>query len=186
MKKAFTLIEMIIVVLIVWVLFWLLAKVYITSSWLYVYQKHLKNVEKDILFFNQNLQNLIDDTQLDYSKYSNLEDSLWFTWNLYLKDDTTSYKVYLSWNVVFLDKELAWKKITIPLTSSWLTVVKQLDFKIIPFKDPYAIAGYGQKAMQPFVKVFMYIQNNYYRTWSWENSIDYKFEEWFNFKYFQN
>jgi len=185
MKKAFTLIEIIIVVLVVWILFWLLSKIYITSSKLYVYQKHLKNVEKDILFFNQNLQNLVDSTEIDYTKYSNLEDNLWFTWNLYLKDSNFDYKVYLSWNIAYLDKSKGTNHIYIPLTSSGLTVVKQLNFKIIPFKDPYENGGFWPKAMQPFVKVFMDIQNNYYKTGSWYNAVDYKFEEWFNFKYFK-
>jgi len=184
--KAFTLVEMIVVVLIVWVLFGLLAKVYITSTKLYVYQKHLKNIEKDILFFNQNIQNLVDTMQIDYNKYTSLDDNLWFTGNLYLTWNWIWYKVYLSWEQVYLDK-IKWLNIeNIPLTSSWQTVVKDLKFKIIPFKDPYKIAGYWETAMQPFVKIFMDIQNKYYNTWHWENALNYKFEEWFNFKYYQN
>ena len=186
MKKAFTLVEMIVVILVVWVLFTLLAKVYITSSKLYIYQKHMKNVEKDILFFNQNLQNLVDNTELDYSKYPNLENTLWFTWNLYLTWNGVGYKLYLSWKNIFMDKTSNWTTTNVLLTNSGAIEVKSLKFKIIPFKDPYDIAWYGANAMQPFVKVFMEIQNNYYRTWSWENAVNYKFEESFNFKYFKN
>jgi hypothetical protein len=58
------------------ILFVLLSKVYITSSQLYIYQTDNKNISKDVLFFNQNLQNLADSTQIDYSKYSNLTDNL--------------------------------------------------------------------------------------------------------------
>jgi len=185
-SKAFTLIEITIVVLIVWILFGLLAKVYIISSQLYVYQKHLKNIEKDILFLNQNLQNLVDTTQIDYNKYTNLADTLWFTGSLYLTGNSIGYKVYLSGSQIFLDKIYSSKIEKIPLSSKEQTVVKKLKFKILPFKDPYKISGYWQTAMQPFVKVFVEIQNRYYNTGHWENAVNYKFEEWFNFKYYQN
>jgi len=177
-SKAFTLVEIMIVIIVVWLLFWILTKVYILSSKLYVYQKHVKNVEKDILFFNQNLQNLVDTTEIDYDKYSSLGDNSWFTGTLYLKDKDKTYKLFLSGDLIYLNN--------IPLTSKWVTSVKSLVFKIIPFKNPYDVLWYGQDAMQPFIKVFMHIQNNYYTTWSWENAVNYEFEESFNFKYFKN
>jgi len=78
-KKAFTLIELLIVSIIMSILFIILAKAYLLASSLYIYETNHKNIEKDILFFNQNLQNLADNTEIDYSKYHNLSDSLGFT-----------------------------------------------------------------------------------------------------------
>jgi prepilin-type N-terminal cleavage/methylation domain-containing protein len=75
-KKAFTLVEVLIAAIISGILFILLSKAFITASQLYIYEKNQKNVEKDILFINQNLQNLADSTEIDYSKYSNLENTL--------------------------------------------------------------------------------------------------------------
>ena len=186
MKKAFTLVEMLIVILIVWVLFVLLSKVYITSSKLYVYQKLTKNVDKDILFLNQTIQNLVDETEIDYERYTwskALDDSLWFTSHLYLKDNQFQYDLFASWEQVFLTKSWTNINITTPLTNNKLTKIKKFKFKIIPFQDPYKI--FWPNAMQPFTTVFMEIQNANYSTWSWETNIDYKIQESFNFKYFK-
>jgi len=75
-KKAFTLIELLIVSIIMSILFIILAKAYLLTSSLYIYETNHKNIEKDILFFNQNLQNLADNTEIDYSKYSHLSNNL--------------------------------------------------------------------------------------------------------------
>jgi len=186
MKKAFTLVEMLIVIIIVWVLFVLLSKVYILSSKLYVYQKLTKNVDKDILFLNQTIQNMVDSTEIDYLSYTwvnKLNDGLWFTNHLYLKDKDFYYDLFASWEQVFLTKSWASLKITIPLTNRKLTKIKKFKFKVIPFQDPYKI--FGSNAMQPFTTVFMEIQNSNYSTWSWETNIDYQIQESFNFKYFK-
>jgi hypothetical protein len=66
----------VIVVIISAILFVLLSKVYITASQLYIYQSDNKNISQDLLFFNQNLQNLADSLEINYSKYTSLENNL--------------------------------------------------------------------------------------------------------------
>jgi len=97
LKKAFTLVEITIVVIVSSILFVLLAKVYINASKLYIYQKNIKNIESDLLFFNQTLQNLADESQIDFDAYSgyNLENTYGFTGNLYLKTDNVKYRFFL-------------------------------------------------------------------------------------------
>ena len=183
MKKAFTIVELLIVTIILGILFVIMSKVYILSSKLYVYQRNLKNVEKDILFLNQNFQNLVDSTQLDFDKYSNLENSLGFTWNLHLKDDTYDYNIFLSGTAIYMIQSWNSQNIVIPLTDENTTKISDLKFKIIPFHDPYKV--FGQNAMQPFVTIFIDIKNKHYFTGAWEQNINYNYQESFNFKYFK-
>ena len=183
-KKAFTLIEISIVVVIVWILFILLAKIYTTASSLYVYQTNIKSIEKDILFINQNIQNLVDSTEIDYSKYTNLENTYWFTGNLYLKWNNVKYKIYASWWKIFLDKSNWSNTQKISLTSTGSTFVNWLKFKIIPDKDPFKV--FLPNAQQPFVTVFLDIKSRFYNPGLWYQNVRYKLEESFNFRYYNN
>ena len=114
MKKAFTLVEIILVVIISAILFVLLGKVYILASNLYVYHSNLKHIESDVLFFNQTLQNLVDKSELDFSKYSDLASIDGFTGKLFLKDGTSKFVLYAQSGQVILDKNLQ----KIPLTNT--------------------------------------------------------------------
>jgi len=180
MKKAFTLVEIVLVVIISAILFVLLAKVYILASKLYVYHSNLKHIESDILFFNQTLQNLVDKSELDFSKYSGLASTDGFTGKLFLKDDTNKFVLYAQSGQVILDKN--WQKI--PLTNTWFTKVDKLIFKILPYRDPYKI--FTPENRQPYVEVFLSIRNRFYVTWDWAKWIKIDLQEWFNFKYYNN
>jgi len=180
MKKAFTLVEIVIVVIISAILFVLLAKVYILSAKLYAYHSNLKHIESDILFFNQTLQNLVDGSELDFTKYHNLSFTYGFTGKLFLKNWNDEFLLYAkSWQII-LDKN--WTKI--PVTNTWFTQVDKLKFKILPYNDPYKI--FTKNNRQPYVEVFLSIKNRFYKTWDWANGIKMDLQEWFNFKYYNN
>jgi len=184
--QAFTLVEISIVVIISAILFVLLAKVYMLASKLYIYHNNVKNIETDLLFFNQTLQNLADSSEIDFSAYSgyDLKNYAGFTWNLYLKDKDTKYKIFSqSWQILLL-KSISGDNILIPLTNTGATKVKTLKFKIIPYENPYKV--FTDKNQQPFVEVFLTIENRFYNTGTWEQAVKYDLQEGFNFKYYNN
>lgn len=178
-KKAFTLIELLIVTIIMSILFIVLAKSYLLASSLYIYETEHKNIEKDILFFNQTLQNLADNTEIDYTKYNNLSSTLGFTWTLYLKWTQHSYKIYQSWAQVFLEKD---NHLNIPLVKTWANIAKNLTFKIIPYVNPFKV--FKDTNQQPYVTVFFDIQTKFYSEKDWKQNIKYRLQEWFNFRYY--
>ena len=180
MKKAFTLVEIMLVVIISAILFVLLAKVYILASKLYVYHSNLKHIESDLLYFNQTLQNLVDTSELDFSKYTSLANTAGFTWKLYLKLGKKTLSVYTkNWQIILNNSDTK-----IPLTSTGFTKVDKLVFKILPYYDPYKI--FTQQNRQPYVEVFLSIKNRFYKTWDWANGIKLNLQEGFNFKYYNN
>ncbi len=185
-KKAFTLIEITIVIVISAVLFILLAKVYMLASKLYIYHTNVKNIETDLLFFNQTLQNLSDNSEIYFSAYSwyDLKKYYWFTKQLFLKDKNTIYKIYSESWLILLEKNINWRTDIIPLTNTWVTKVDKLTFKIIPYENPYKV--YTKNNQQPFVEVFLSIKNRFYNYKTWEQAVKYNLQEWFNFKYYNN
>jgi len=178
LKKAFTLIELLIVSIIMAILFILLSKAYLQISALYINQTNHKNIEKDILFFNQTLQNLADSTEIDYTKYNNLSDTLGFTWILYIKWEKDNYKIYQSWSQIFLEKNTD----IIPLIKTWVNIVNNLKFKIIPYVDPFQI--FEDTNQQPYIVVFFDIQTKFYNQNDWKQNVRYMLQEWFNFRYY--
>jgi len=183
-RKWFTLVEITIVVIITAILFVLLSKVYITASQLYIYQSDNKNISQDLLFFNQNLQNLADSSEIDYSKYTNLKNNLWWTWNLYLKWKDYNYKLYQQSGAIFLQKYKTWFSVDIPITRTWDSLVDKLVFKIIPYENPFKV--FSDKTQQPFILVFLEIKSKYYNSATWYRNIKYSVQEWFNFRYYDN
>ena len=183
-KKAFTLVEISIVVIISAILFVLLAEVYMTASKLYIYHTNIKNIETDLLFFNQALQNLADNSQIDFDSYSgyNLKHFDGFTGVLYLKSENTKYKIYLQSGQVLLWQKKWTNTQIIPLTNTGSSFVKKLNFKILPYQNPYKI--FTEQNQQPFVEVFISVQSRFYNPKIWEQAVKLDLQEGFNFKYY--
>lgn len=193
-KKAFTLVEIIIVVSIVWLLSVLLSKAYITASQLYMYETNHKNIEKDVLFLTQTVQNLADNTQINYWTYS------WFDFNflnarkwivswLYLKDDQFSYKIYSHSWAVMLDKTGSGTTTeTIRLTNTWANFVHNLTFKIYPYYNPFDDISLAMPDMktQPYLAIFLDIRTRTYNEKNRINNVKYQLQQWFNFRYYNN
>lgn len=96
--KWFTLLEMLIVMIIIWILAVVLTESYISISKVALRIEQQKNISEESLILTQIFQSIADETTIDYDKYgSNLSDEHWYTYPLYLKwRDWTSYKIYTS------------------------------------------------------------------------------------------
>lgn len=194
-KKAFTLVEIIIVTSIVGVLFILLSESYITASKLYAYETNHKNLEKDVLFLNQIIQNLTDSTQIDYWVYSWFNNDFlnnrqgFVSW-LFLKDDNFSYKIYAhSWTVM-MDKTSKWETNTetLHLTNTWANFIENLTFKIYPYYDPFSnislSTDMADMKTQPYVMILLDIRTRNYNEKNRINNLKYELQQWFNFRYY--
>ena len=150
-KKAFTLIEVILVVAIIGMLAWILFKTYITMSQIAFRVEQQKIVNQELLFVTETLQNLANRNEIDYTKYQenniSLVDSKWLANILYMTGEDWVISMFSSWNCVALNDELSGKNLEI-----WCNLMLQKDdknivltkdlvymtdslFKIIPFAN---------------------------------------------------
>ena len=167
-----------------------------------MHQNYQKIMEKEILNVNQTLQNLADQYEIDFTKYNNLEKTYWFTDHLYLvlreekqplpysaKPIVSTIDIYATWDckttakwTCYIVMEKNWKKI--PLTKKNLVNVKQLKFKITPFKDPYSISFEAYKRRQPYFTMFMDIRIKNYNPANWRDNVAYQIQEGFDLNYY--
>jgi prepilin-type N-terminal cleavage/methylation domain-containing protein len=87
-RKAFTLIEVLVVLVIVAMLMGVLFEIYITISRITFRVELQKNVNEELLFVTDSLQNLSNRNQIDYSRYT------------YDMDEAVKYNLYTSDGVV--------------------------------------------------------------------------------------
>ena len=157
--KWFTLLEMMIVIVIVWILAVVLTESYITISRTALRIEQEKNISEESLVLTQIFQSVADEATIDYEKYwSKLQDSNWFTWTLYLTWWQWSWtSIYTTGDCLDLDKNfesdedgnisqsildytgcyLAMKQWEeneeTQLTIPWNVVISKAMFRIIPF-----------------------------------------------------
>ena len=157
--KWFTLLEMMIVIVIVWILAVVLTESYITISRTALRIKQEKNISEESLVLTQIFQSVADEATIDYEKYwSKLQNSNWFTWTLYLTWWQWSWtSIYTTGDCLDLDKNfepdedgnisqsildytgcyLAMKQWEeneeTQLTIPWNVVISKVVFRIIPF-----------------------------------------------------
>ncbi len=147
-KKAFTLIEITLVVVIIGILAWVLFKTYITMSQISFRVEQQKVVNQELLFVSEFLQNMANNNQIDYSKYWNLlVDNMWMTNILYMTWWEWALSVFASGNCVSLGQDMVRENLDIwcnlflnrdgkdiKLTSDWVYLTEAL-FKIVPFAN---------------------------------------------------
>ena len=155
--KWFTLIEMLIVIVIVWILAVVLTESYITISRTALKIEQEKNISEESLVLTQIFQSIADEATIDYDKYDHsLDASDWFTGVLYLTGwQWTWTSIYSSWENCLdlhtdfpeneniserIRKALTWCELilqqgeeTISLVSNWKVIVSRVMFKIIPY-----------------------------------------------------
>ena len=157
--KWFTLLEMMIVIVIVWILAVVLTESYITISRTALRIEQEKNISEESLVLTQIFQSVADEATIDYEKYwGKLQDSNWFTWTLYLTWWQWSWtSIYTTGDCLDLDKNfesdedgnisqsildytgcyLAMKQWEeneeTQLTIPWNVVISKAMFRIIPF-----------------------------------------------------
>jgi len=192
MKKAFTLVEVLVALIIFAILFVLLMQVYIKGSNVYIHQNFQKIIEKELLFVNQNIQNLADEYLVDYSKYNNLEEVHGFVDELYLQKKldgivVEELKVSMVWDCETEEGcylELNKNGVEIPLTNKKLVKLPEFKIKLNPYQDPYSLSFEQDERRQPYITVFMDIKIKDYNEDLWMKKVGYRVQEWFNFKYY--
>ena len=159
--KWFTLIEMLIVMVIIWILAVVLTESYITISRTALRIEQEKNLSEESLILTQVFQSIADEATIDYNAYSengiDLSKTNWFINILYLTWGQWSWtSIYISGenNCLDLDNNfsenedvsekiqnaLSWcelilkqgNKIT-SLISNWKVITSKVMFKIIPY-----------------------------------------------------
>ena len=100
--KAFTLIEMLIVMVIIWILSVVLIEAYLTISKTALRVEQEKNLSEESLILTQVFQAISDEATIDYDAYSGnsikLTDNWWFTNILYLTWGNWSWtSIYTTW-----------------------------------------------------------------------------------------
>lgn len=169
MLKWFTLIEMLIVLVIVWILAVVLTESYITISRTALKIEQEKNISEESLILTQIFQSIADDATIDYERYgSRLETSNWFTGTLYLTWWQWSWtSIYTTGDCLDLDKNFepnsdgdieqyiqdytgcylamkVWDKWEeTQLTTPWKVVISKVMFKIIPYDSDENYFSWG-------------------------------------------
>ena len=158
--KWFTLIEMLIVIVIIWILAVVLVESYLTISKTALKIEQEKNLSEESLILTQIFQAISDEATIDYEKYwSTLSGSNWFTWILYLTwgqwswtsiyttgwdclDLNRNFEPDNEWNVTqFIQNYtgcylamIQWEdEEETQLTTPWKVVISDVMFRIIPY-----------------------------------------------------
>lgn len=209
MKKAslkwFTLIEMLIVIVIIWILAVVLTESYITISKTALKIEQEKNISEESLVLTQIFQSISDESTIDYERYRNeninLKSSWWLTDVLYLTWDIWSgTKISTSWDCLDLTddflveekdiKDYTWCKLILDqnwkitsLTTPWKVVISNVKFKVIPFDSDDNYFNEGSDVMnklhQPAFWMFIHLYSPLYQS-KWANKIDIPLQLFFN------
>lgn len=161
--KWFTLIEMLIVIIIIWILAVVLTESYITISKTALRIEQEKNLSEESLILTQVFQAIFDEATIDYDAYNmdnqhKLNYNSWFTDILYLTWWQWSWaSIYTTWwdSCLDLDKnfvadndgninqfiqDYTWCSLVLEqhwnitkLTTPWKVIISKVLFKIIPY-----------------------------------------------------
>ena len=158
--RWFTLIEMLIVMIIIWILAVVLTESYITISRTALKIEQEKNLSEESLIITQVFQSIADEATIDYDAYSgnniNLTEASWFTKILYLTWWQRSWtSIYTTWSdCLDLDNDfltddnysekirnaLTWCELILnqwgeetSLISNWKVITSEVMFRVIPY-----------------------------------------------------
>lgn len=186
-KSAFTLVEMVISLSIVSFLTILLFQGYRTLADISLRVEHQKNLTTESVFFLQNLQQLVDNSTVDYSRYDldQLKQQHWYVTWLYLSwSDGQWYHIMLSWS------DCLWYRCWVVLhTQSWSALllnpqkvgVQSLKFRIIPY-SPKLYDGFleNDQISAPWFWLIMQIGIYRYQP-SWAFDVAYDIQQFYTF-----
>ena len=199
MKKAFTLIEMLIVICILGIFSAVLFRTYKTVSEISFRVEQQKNVNEEFLFLSEILQNFANRNSIDFGKYNeSLGSTSWFTETLYLSWDDWKIEIYSSgtcidfsqvpnfsqlqsWCALFLRKD---DGDPVQLTSDSV-YLSQAKFKIIPYSDSYfesaeCKTNYFACINDDGFWLFLDIYPKHYTDDVWANDVHLLVQQFFN------
>lgn len=212
--KAFTLIEMIIVMVIIWILSVVLIEAYLTISRTALRVEQEKNISEESLILTQIFQAMSDEATIDYKAYSgsNLSGNNWYTWTLYLTWWNWSWtSIYTTWEKCLelewsfnIDenwetkniqdyswcylamKKWEWEEVRL---TSQKVVVSEAMFRIIPYDS---MKNYFERSWiaindihQPAFWMFIHLYAPLYQP-TWTNKIDLPLQLFFNLQYIKS
>jgi len=130
-KKAFTLIEVLIAIIIAAVLFTLVFRAYVNITQISARLENEKKLNAEITFLTETVQNIADIYQIDYNAYgSTLNASNWRTDTLYLTGNgaTGTKLVFSGPNLLRITNNT-----TTELISTGIANLYEWSFRVIPF-----------------------------------------------------
>jgi len=205
--KWFTLIEMLIVIVIIWILAVVLTESYLTISKVALRVEQQKNISEESLVLTQIFQAISDEATINYNEYhGSLEWTKWITSDLYLTWWVWSWThIYTTpgclkltehqelengnkriqdytWCELILDQN--WKTTT--LTSQWKVAISEAVFKIIPYDSDENYFNNAHEwdllinnLHQPAFWMFIHLYSPMYQP-EWINKIDQPLQLFFN------
>ena len=191
MKKAFTLIELLIVICILGIFSAVLFRTYKTISEISFRVERQKTVNEEFLFVSEVLQNFANRNSIDFEKYRgegvSLADSMWFIDRLYLSGDDGKIQIYSSgdcvksWCALFLQIN---EEDSVKLTNDSVYFSKA-QFKIIPYSDSYfewidCDKNYFACVNDDWFWLFVDIYPKLYNTEVWANDVHILVQHFFN------
>lgn len=203
MKKAFTLIELLIVIVILGILTLVLFSAYNKISEISFRVEQERKVNEELLFLSEVLQNFANRNSIDFGKYGNdLSNSKWFTWTLYLSWEDGQFSIYTSWYCANYSEAPTQEKLDgwcsfffkdegkepVQLTNDSV-YFSQARFKIIPYSDNYFASegaalcdknNYFACINDDGFWLFTDIYPRFYNTWVWSNNIHVLVQHFFN------
>ena len=202
MKKAFTLIELLIVICILSLLVFVLFKAYNTVSEVSFRVEQQRKVNEEVLLLSEIVQNFANRNSIDFEKYdTSLNDAKWFTGILYLSWEDGRFSIYSSWDCVdfgqlpaydnlqnwcsfYLQKDDWSLPVQITDDSVYFSSVK---FKIIPYFDDYfnsdeslCETNYFACVNDDWFSLFVDVYPKYYNGAVWSNNVRVVVQHFFN------
>lgn len=189
-KKSFTLIELLISTVIIWILVVLIFKIYMLICNISIRVENQKTVDNGMLYVSQVFENISDKYDIDYSKYSSLSDSYGLTGKLFLTWNWNSLIIYSTWNCdlerdFFREKDcrLQMKKNSeiVNLTDKRKIYIKNLFFKIMPYDD---IENYNLEFENIYHNWFGVFWEFYVKRFSnfWPYNVKISYENFYNIR----
>ena len=208
-RKAFTLLEMLIVIVILWIFSGVLFKTYNIISDISFRIEQQRKVSEELLFLSEILQNFANRNSIDFDAYeynwvTELKDSKWFTSILYLSWDDWRFHIFSSWECVDFSQEPTrsqlWSGCSLYLQHDDLnsdsTPIKLTDnsayfskakFKIIPYSDKYFTdaldicdSNYFACVNDDGFWLFVDVYPKLYRNDNWANDVHLLVQQFFN------
>lgn len=184
-KRTFTLVELLIVVIIIWILVVLIFRIYMQIANISIRVENEKVLNNELLSMSQTIQNIPDEYYIDFSKYdSTLSSKYWYTKILYLTWTWWPISIYATWDCIDNISSISEKFCRLQMNKNWQVIdltdknkiyFTKYYFKLIPYKDastyniPFAEIyhhGYG-------VHLESYIKRYNVKTWSFSVKLNY-------------
>lgn len=191
MKRAFTIVELLISSIIIWFLMTFIFKIYINIMNISSKVENEKDIANEFFYVSQNLQNFVDTYKIDFDKYidendeSTLISSNWFTWNIHLIDSEGSdtISIFLTWDCDATLDQIKNKYCWIQMQKDWQifdmtdknkVYVNKMYFKIVPFENAEETNLEFEKIYNQWFWMFteIYIKNYSSSYWPFDVKMD--------------